>query len=89
MVSRHTSGVPSDDAVVARILYCDSRCTQTCHKRTQVCCLRTQVCPWRIQVHQGFPLVLPGFLFVLSVTLKASRNALLGSDTLLKLMHLS
>jgi len=33
--------------------------------------------------------VLPGLLLALPVTLKAGRKALLGSDTLLKLTHLS
>jgi len=32
---------------------------------------------------------LPGLSFVLPITLQAGRNALLGSDTLLKLTHLS
>jgi len=50
------------------LLYCDSRCWETCRRRSQV---------------------LPGWSLALPVTLKASRNDLLGSDTLLKLTHAS
>jgi hypothetical protein len=75
MISRHTSSVPKEVVVFPRLLYCDSRCSQTCHRRSQVCHRRSQG--------------LPGLSFVLPVTLKAGRNALLGSNTLLKLMHLS
>jgi hypothetical protein len=38
MIIRHTSTVPKEDDVVPRLLYCDSRCSQTC-------CLHSQVFP--------------------------------------------
>jgi len=36
MISRRTSSVPKEDVVFPRLLYCDSRCSQTCHWRFQV-----------------------------------------------------
>jgi len=65
------------------------RCTQVCRRCTQVCRRRTQVCRRRTQVLPGLSSALPGLLLALPVTLKAGRNALLGSDPLLKLTHLS
>ena len=61
---------------------CDSRCSQTSRRRSQVCRQCSQVCRQHSQA-------LPGLLPALPVTLKAGRNALLGSDTLLKLTHIS
>jgi len=65
------------------------RRTQVCRRRTQVCRRRTQVCRRRTQVFPGLSSALPGLLLAFPVTLKAGRNALLGSDPLLKLTHLS
>jgi len=67
MMSRRTSSVAKEDVVCPRLLYCDSRCSQTC-------CWRSEVCCWRSQV-------LPGLSQVLPVTPKAGMNALQGSDT--------
>jgi hypothetical protein len=75
MISRRTSSVPKGDVVLPRLLYCDSRCSQSYRRHSQVCPRCSQV--------------LPGMSSALPVTLKAGRNALLGSDTLQKLMHLS
>jgi len=36
MISRHTSSVPKDNDLFPRLLYCDSRGSQTCHLRSQV-----------------------------------------------------
>jgi hypothetical protein len=72
------------------------RCPEDCPQRSQTCRL------W-FQVHPKFSLTLrdapkpitvtPMVLLYqpseIPITLKAGRNALLGSDTLLKLMHLS
>ena len=73
MNSRRSSSVPQEGVVVPRLLYCDSRCSQAY-------CQRSQVCPRLCQLLTGFSSALP-------VTMKAGRNALLGSDTLLKLTH--
>jgi hypothetical protein len=75
MISRRTSSVPKDAVVLPRLLYCDLRCSQICHQHSQICRRRSQV--------------LPGWLLALPVSLRAGKNALLGSDTLPKLMHLS
>jgi len=82
MISRPTWSIPKEDVVFPRLLYCDSRCTQTY-------CWRSQVCRRRSQVLQCLSSALPGLSPVLLVTLKAGINALLGSDTLLKLTHQS
>ena len=82
MISRRTSSVPKQDVVFPRLLYCDSRCSQTCRRRSQVCCRHSQVLP-------GLSSALPGLSRALPGTLKAGRNALLGSETLLKSTHLS
>ena len=82
MISRRTCSVPKEDVVFPRLLYCDSRCSQTCSRCSQVCHRRSQVLP-------GLSSALPGLSLALPVTLKAGRNALLRSDTLLKLTHLS
>jgi len=36
MISWRTSSVPKEDIVFPRLLYCDSRCSQSCHRRSQV-----------------------------------------------------
>jgi len=93
-----------------RLLYFDSRSTQTCRWRTQTCrrrCLdcprRSQACGQYSQVHPKFgpalwgvpkpitvtPMVLLYQSSEIPVTLTAGRNALIGSDTLPKLTHLS
>src|SRR5258705_6270142 len=82
MISSRTSSIPKEDVVFPRLLYCDSRCSKTYRRRSQVCPRRSQVLP-------GLSSALPGLSPALPVTLKAGRNALLGSDTLLKLTHLS
>jgi len=96
MISRCTSSVPKEVAISPRLLYCDSTCSQTCRRRSLDC-------HWRSQVVPKFSLALRGVLIIITitpmvllyksseipVTLKACRNALLGSDTRLKLMNLS
>jgi hypothetical protein len=82
MISRRTSSIPKGDVVFPRLLYCDSRCSQTYRRHSQVC-------PWCSQVLPGLLSALLGLLPDLPVTLKGGRNALLGSVMLLKLMHLS
>jgi hypothetical protein len=74
MISRNTSSAPKED-VFPRLLYSDLRCSQTYRRHFQVSAQHSQV--------------LPGLSSVLPVTLTASRNALLGSNTLLKLTHQS
>jgi len=74
MISRRTSNVAKED-VVSRLLYSDSRRSQTCCRSSQVWRRRSQV--------------LPSLSSALPVTLKASRNALQKSQTLLQLTHLS
>jgi len=75
MISRCTSSVSKGDVVFPRLLDCDSRCSQTCRQQSQVL--------------PSLLSVLPCLSLALPVTLKAGRNTLLGSDTLLKLTHLS
>jgi len=82
MISMCTSSSAKEDVVFPRVFYCDSRCSQTCRRRFQVCCRHSQVIPGLLSAR---PCLSPVF----TVTVKATRNALLGSDTLLKLMHLS
>jgi hypothetical protein len=96
MISRCRNSVSKKDFVFPSLLYCDSRCAQTCLRLSQICCCRSQICHLhtqasccRSQVLLGLSLVLPGVLLALSATLKAGRNALQRSDTLLKLTHLS
>jgi hypothetical protein len=70
------------------------RRSQTCHQRSQTCCRHSQVHPKFSPAHRGVskhititPMVLLNQSSEISVTLKAGRNALLQSDTLLKLPH--
>jgi hypothetical protein len=69
------TSVPKVHVVSPRLLYGDSRWSQTFRQRSQEL--------------RGLSSALPGLLLALPVTLQASRNALLRFDTLLKLMHLS
>ena len=127
MISRRTSRIPKEEVVFPRLLYCDSRCSQTSRQHSQVLpgILSTppylsQVLPGAVRLVVGAPRLVSGtprcsqvdpkfsptlrgvpkpiiitpmaLLYHSSeipVTLKAGRNALLGSDTLLKLTHLS
>jgi hypothetical protein len=75
MISRPVNSIPKEDVVFPTLLYCDLRCSQ-------VCCLRSQMLP-------GLSSALSDLSLVLPVALKTGRNALLESDTLLKLTHLS
>jgi len=100
--SRHTCSIPKED-LFPRLLNGDSRCSQTCCWRSQpcyqcseTCCQLSQVHPKFFPAHRGVPKLITITPMVLlyqsseiSVTLKAGRNALLQSDTLLKLTHLS
>jgi len=77
--------------------------SQTCRQHSQARRQRTQTCRRRSQVLPKFTPALPDVLELITitpmvllyqsseipVTLNAGRNALLGSDTLLKLTHLS
>jgi hypothetical protein len=72
------------------------RCSQTCHQRSQTCRRHSQVHPKFSLAHRGVPKLITITPMVLlyqsseiSVTLKASRNALQQSNTLPKLTHLS
>jgi len=72
------------------------RCSQACRWRSQTCCRCSQVHPKFSPALQGVPkpiTITPMVLLYQSSeipgTLKAGRNALLRSDTLLKLTHLS
>jgi len=48
MISRRTSSVPKED-VFPRLLYCDSRCSQSCRRRSEACRRRTKTCRRRSQ----------------------------------------
>ena len=43
MISRHTCRIPKED-VFSRLLYCDSRFSQTCRQCSEACHLRSQTC---------------------------------------------
>jgi len=112
MIFRRTSSVSKEEDF-PRLLYCDSRCSQTCCRRSYTCHRRTQVLPGLSSAHPGLSPALPGaprctqsslwrsevlpnlsqsLLYQsseISITLKAGRSTLLGSDALLKLTHLS
>jgi len=62
MIPRHTSSIPTADVVFPRLLYCDSRCSQTCHKcaeawrwHSQACCRFSQVLPGAPRLVVGAP----------------------------------
>jgi hypothetical protein len=82
MISRCTSRVVKEDLVFPRQLCCYSKCSQTCRRLSQVCRCSAQVNP-------SLSSMLPGLSLALPVSLKAGRNAHLGSDILLKFTHLS
>jgi len=96
MISRRTYNVPKEDVVFPRLRYCDSRCSQTC-------CRCSQACHRCSQVHPKFSPALWGVPKLITITPMirlyqsseipvipiAGRNALLWSDTLLELTHLS
>ena len=42
MISRRTCSIPKD--VFPSLLYCDSRCSQTCRRRSEACRRRSQTC---------------------------------------------
>jgi len=93
---RLVAGAPSPVAGTPRLVTGAPRCSQDCSRCSQTC-------RWCCHVHPKFspalwdvpipltvtPMVLLYHSSEIPVTLKASRNALLGSDTLLKLTHLS
>ena len=66
MISRRTSHVPKEHFVFPRLLYCDSRCFQTCR--------------WHSQVYCRCSLVLPGAPKVLSGTPRCSQTYYNNSD---------
>jgi hypothetical protein len=95
MISRPTRRVANEDFVWPRLPYCDLRCSKTWHQRSQVCRCRSPICHSHSQVcHQpsqllpGLSAAVLGLSAALLVPVKAGRNALQLSDTLLKLTHL-
>jgi len=81
MISRCPTSVPNDDVVWSRLLYCDSRCSQTCCRRSKACCQSTptchrstQTCWWRTQTCCQPSQVLPGAPNVLSGALRYSQT---------------
>jgi len=65
MISRRTSSVPKEDIVFPRLLYCDSRCSQTCHQRSEACRWRTQTSRRGTQVRPDWLSALPGLSLAL------------------------
>jgi len=55
MISRRTSSVSKEDVVFLRLLYCDSRCSQTCRRCSQVCRRCSQVFPGAPRLVVGAP----------------------------------
>jgi len=43
MIYRRGSSFPKEDVVSPRLLYCDSRCSQTCGRRSGACRQQTQI----------------------------------------------
>jgi len=60
MISRRTSSVPKEYDVFPRLLYCDSRCSPTCHRRSQTCHPHSQTCHRHSQNCRRRSKVLPG-----------------------------
>jgi len=58
MISRRTSSLAKEDVVFLRLLYSNSRCSQTCHRRSQACRQLSQDCRRRSQVLPCAPKVL-------------------------------
>ena len=93
---RLVAGAPRLVAGAPRLDAGAPRCSQECPRHSQACCRCSQVHLKFAPALGGVPkpiTVTPMVLLYQSseipVTLKAGRNALLGSDTLLKLSHLS
>ena len=59
MFSRITSSVSKED-VFPRLIYCDSRCFQTCHRCPDACRRYSQACRWGSLVLIDAPKVLSG-----------------------------
>jgi len=99
MISRRTSSVSEENVVFPRLLYCDSRCSKMLPGFSSVLPDLLPVLPGAPKFSpalRGVPnrlTITPMELLYQSSeipgSLKAGRNALLGSDTLLKLTHLS
>jgi len=60
MISRHTSGVPKEDVVYPRSLYCDSRCPQACHQCSHACGRCSHACGRCTQACHQCSRALPG-----------------------------
>jgi len=73
MLSRRTSSVPKEDVVFPWLLYCDTRCSQTCCRRSKACRQRTQTSRWRSQVLPGLSSALPGLPGASNVLSSAPR----------------
>jgi len=93
---RLVAGAPRAVVSAFRLVAGTLRCSQDCPWRSQACRHCFQVHPMFSPALRGVPkpiTITPMVLLYQSSeipgTLKAGRNALLGSDTLLKLMHLS
>ena len=67
MISRCTCSIPEENLVFPRLLYCDLRRSQTCHRRSQVL-------PGLSQVLPGLSPVVPIALKVLSGALRHSQS---------------
>jgi len=74
MISSWASIVPKEDVFICRLLYCDSR-------RSETCCRHSQACRWLSQVLQvllpalpGLSPVLPDAHIVLPGTLRCSQS---------------
>jgi len=81
MISRRTGSIPREEVILPRLLYCDSRRSQTCRWRSQACCWRSQACHRRSQAcHWRFlaccrrSQVLPGAPNVLSGAPRCSQS---------------
>jgi len=90
------AGTPRLVVGVPRLIAGVARCSQECLQRSQACCRCSQVHPKLSPALRGIckpiiitPMVLLYQFSEIPDTLKAGWNALLGSDTLLKLTHLS
>jgi len=89
MISRPTSSIPKEDVVFPRLLYCVLRCSQTCRRCSQTCLPCSQVHSMISPALRGVPnpititpMVLLDQSSEIPVTLKATRNTLLGCNIL-------
>jgi len=73
MISRCTCSVPKED-VFPRLLYCDSRCSQSCRRRTEASRRPTKTCHRRSQTCRRRSQALPGAADVLSGTPRCSET---------------